>query len=206
MLHWESFQDESTFFIAEPIKLYQHAILGRAWMQKHKCSMDWDKNTINVTHNGCHMSLPLVDQNTKHTVALTCDFLPPSTPKMHLFLKGTHDHEASTLRAPPLQKPITTLPKLGVPPSSKRVYTASHTQTHKPTNQRTKLVWIPKNLLLAQGYYNGNTTIWIPKNKPSPSPHTRPLPNTNKHKQQRGNTASISQPKPPYETSLETSP
>ena len=81
LLQWESFQDESTFFIAEPIELHQQAILGRAWMQKHKCSIDWDKNTISVTYNGCCMSLPLVEPNNKPLIALTSSLLPPSTPE-----------------------------------------------------------------------------------------------------------------------------
>ena len=47
------------------------------------------------------------------------------------------------------------------------------------------MVWIQKNLLLAQSYYTGNTTIWIPKRKHSHQHHNGPTPNTHVHAQQR---------------------
>ena len=155
------------FYIVEPAKVTQQAILGRAWMQKCKCSIDWEMNTISVTHNGCQISLPLAELNNKPLVDLTTALLPLSKSERKLYLNGTHDHKASTSCTPQFQNPLPTLPKLGVTPSSKQVYTAYPTQTNKLANQRTKMVWIPKNLLLAQSYYIGNKIVWIPKRKHS---------------------------------------
>ena len=79
LLRLKSFQDESTFIMAEPTKSHHQAILGRAWMQKHKCSIDWDKNTISVTYKGSRMSLPLVKQNNEPLVAPTSALLTSYT-------------------------------------------------------------------------------------------------------------------------------
>ena len=119
MLHWENFTDESMFYIAQPTKLRQQAILGRAWMQKYKCSIDWETNTLNLTNNGCQMSLPLVEPNNKPLVVLISALIPPSKIERHLYLIGTHDKEASTLRAPQIQWLVSTLPKLEAKSSSK---------------------------------------------------------------------------------------
>ena len=103
LLHLESFQDESMFLIVEPSKSHHQAILGRAWMRKHKCSIDWDKNTISVTYKGLQMSLPLVEQNNEPLFAPTSALLTSNIQERQLFLKGAHDHEASTSNAPHIQ-------------------------------------------------------------------------------------------------------
>ena len=126
LLHLESFQYESMFLIAEPTKSHHQAILGRAWMQKHKCSIDWDKNTISVTYKGSRMSLPLVKQNNETLVATASALLTSNTQERQLFVKGTHDNEASTSSATKLQKPVPNLPNLEVQHSSQRVHTAFH--------------------------------------------------------------------------------
>ena len=58
------------------------------------------------------------------------------------------------------------------------------------------MVWIQKNLLLAQGYYIDNTTIWIPKRKHSHQIDNGQTPNTHMHAQKRENPGSNSKPKP----------
>ena len=144
LLHLGSFQDESMFLIAEPLKSHHQAILGRAWMKKHKCSIDWDKNTISVTYKGLQMSLPLEKQNNKPPIAPTSAFLLTlDTQEGKLFLKGIHDNEASiSCAASHLQNLVRNLPKLEVQHSSQRANKASCTQTHKPFKQGTKRIWI----------------------------------------------------------------
>ena len=58
LLRSENFTDESMFFITEPKKSQYQAILGRTWMRKNRCSIDWDKNTISVTCDKSRISLP----------------------------------------------------------------------------------------------------------------------------------------------------
>ena len=149
LLHLESFQDESMFLIVEPMKSHHQAILGRAKMQKHKCSIDWDKNTISVTYKGSRMSLPLVKQNNEPLVAPASALLRSYNQERQLFVKGTHDNEASTSSASKLQKPIPSLPKIEVQHSSQRAHTAFHIQTHQASKQRTKKIWIQKELFIA---------------------------------------------------------
>ena len=94
--------------------------------------------------------------------------------KSVLFVKGTHDHEASTSKASVL--PAHTqqmlphkawMPKTTVLKSKKQPITLSSVSTKR---------WVPKTTLRAQGYYQqGAKLVWIPKAKPPTPPiQTKP--------------------------------
>ena len=95
LLRSENFTDESTFFITEPKESPYQAILGRAWMCKNKCSIDWDKNTVSVTCEKSRISLPWANLTHKSSVTPTSILPTSSKPERQLFVQGIHDHEAS---------------------------------------------------------------------------------------------------------------
>ena len=142
LLQSENFQDESVFFLTEPKKSHHQAILGRAWMRKNRCSIDWDKNTISVTCKGSRISLPWAEKAQKPFVAPTSVLPSSNIHERQLFLKGTHDHEASTSSAPHVPKAVPYLSKIGIPSHAKRVYTTSHNRKCKTSKQGTKGIWI----------------------------------------------------------------
>ena len=48
-------------------------------------------------------------------------------------------------------------------PSKPTIPKCQSTTKHLGTKPKVTQQWIPKSLLQAQGYYKGNTTIWLPK-------------------------------------------
>ena len=104
--------------------------------------------------------------------------LPTSTYlKRQLFLKGTHDHEASTSSASHVPHTVSYQSQPTISTYASRAYKTSHQRPRKIHKQGTKKFWIQKTFLQAQRYYNGNSTIWIPKHKQSRPPYNQPTPN-----------------------------
>ena len=93
-LSQSSFTTESQFYIARPNQSNHDMILGRAWMRKTRCSIDWDTNSVKLIADNKRVTLPMVMETSK---AQTIE--QESEQKSVLFIKGTHDHEASTSNA-----------------------------------------------------------------------------------------------------------
>ena len=186
-----NFADECQFYIAQPGQSIHELILSRAWMRRNKCYIDWDLNMVHLCRNKMRVTLPLVMTSSTVATIPIGDTIPSanyaeSTPM--LFVKGTHDHEAST--SEPLATETThtqvlsreAQPVLTVPmPQKKRVSLKSKTR-HR---------WVPKACLQTQGYYQGARTVWIPKAQ-------QPMPNPEKKTQ---TTHVVSRPYVPFVTS-----
>ncbi|MDM1593503.1 hypothetical protein HX035_24465, partial [Escherichia coli] len=97
----EGFKDESTFYIAEPGKATQSAILGRTWMRKNKCSIDWEANKVHLGSKDSQITLPLVTTEENFQEKLPSNNQQPQAPATprQLFERGTNDQEASTSQA-----------------------------------------------------------------------------------------------------------
>ena len=94
-------------------------------------------------------------------------------PKSVLFIKGTHDHEASTSKASvfPTHTQKTLPSKVWWPKSTVLMPNKQPTRTPSKATKR----WVPKAVLKAQGYYEGAKLVYIPKAKP-PTPPTKVEP------------------------------
>ena len=66
-----------------------------------------------------------------------------------------------------MQKPLTKQSFSHKPHSSKQAQVSKPSKLHQPYGIPSKAIqrWIPKALLQAQGYYQGKTSIWVPKQK-----------------------------------------
>lgn len=74
-----------TFYVSARSKECAHEVIfGRNWMDKHKCLVDWDKQTINVTMNNQWVSLPplkSIEQHVaKEVIATTSQAKVPRQP------------------------------------------------------------------------------------------------------------------------------
>ena len=82
-------------------------------------------------------------------------------PNSVLFVRRTHNNEASTSKASVIQaNKHPTLPR------------RAYKQKSTPYSD-VKKRWVPKAVLEAQGYYHGTQQLWVPKQQPSP-PTTTP--------------------------------
>ena len=59
-LNQSAFKSESQFYIAKPDKSNHDMILGRAWMRKNRCSIDWDTNSVNLKTEAKPVTFPMV--------------------------------------------------------------------------------------------------------------------------------------------------
>ncbi len=62
-LNQSDFKTESQFYIARPNQSNHEMILGRAWMRKNRCSIDWDKNLVHLGTDAKRVTLPMVMGN-----------------------------------------------------------------------------------------------------------------------------------------------
>ena len=99
-----------------------------------------------------------------------------SEQKSVLFIKGTHDHEASTSNASVLPATNKAVPRKTHMPKP-TVFKPEKMSTVQSTHITKR--WIPKTVLRAQGYYQGTKHIWLPKAKPPISPTTLKPPKRN---------------------------
>lgn len=107
-------------------------------MAKHKWSVEWETQVINLTMNNQRQSIHSAsckEQQTQkaETTSTTAE-------------KATHIQTQSS-------QPTTNYKRTNGP--GKGPHRRLAPQSHKQ--------WIPKRLLQAQGYYEGNKLLWIPK-------------------------------------------
>ena len=179
-LSQSNFTCEGQFYIAQQNQSNHDLILSRAWMRKHRCTIDWVQNAVHLGTNAKRVMLPIVMETT-----LASPTPPVKTkelclaPERVLFVRGTNDNEASTSQAS--TKPPTHINKFANKPSIK-VLLKKHTQQMSPNAQK---MWIPKTALLAQGYYKDIKTLWLPTATVHPSPKPEPLPKVLTQKRQQ---------------------
>ncbi|MCO5610456.1 hypothetical protein L7F22_064694 [Adiantum nelumboides] len=166
---------DQTFLVMPAGTMEGNINLGRQWMVATKCIIDWGTGSI-MTHKPTQTvvtqeitfesELPKTMQDNattqikyQETSLSTAQPLKPSPtwPKKYPIItksipyttKGTYQWVPKALLMTPL-------------PRSQTPYTKSFArlEKHKVTKR-----WVPKHLLQAQGYYNGNDKIWIPKSK-----------------------------------------
>ena len=105
-------------------------------MHKHWCQFDWEDRHIHLTFG---------TQRIKVQAATRCLLSLPNYPeKIWLF--------QATPTFMPKQRPVTSKTNKG-----------ANTQHQFKTRTFSQKRWLPKNLLKAQHFYDGNPHIWVPK-------------------------------------------
>ena len=59
-LKHSKFQDYSQFYVAQQDQSNHDLILGRAWMRKNRCSIDWDTNMVTLGTATSRVTLPMI--------------------------------------------------------------------------------------------------------------------------------------------------
>ena len=122
--------------------IYTHdVILGKSWMAKHKCSVDWEKQVINLYMNSQRITI-----------------FPPKIipPKQNPHSTTTIAGATQKQRQPKFQQ--TWRPRYNKRNNLRRK--EYHTKQQKIVQR-----WVPVRLLQAQGFYAGNHQLWAPKTK-----------------------------------------
>ena len=126
-------------------------------MRKYKCSIDWENNAIQIHSRTKRVTLPMVMETAD---SFTHRTTPTSEQTPVLFIQGTKDHEASTSKSTHVS-PKDELELIHTARKPKPKTQKKHQQ--KRECPKTTMKWIPKTVLNAQGYYQGTTSLWLPK-------------------------------------------
>lgn len=137
-------------------------------MRKNKRSIDWEANEVHLGSKDSQITLPLVTSKENFQEKLpSSNQQPPQAPatQRKLFVRGTNDQEASTSQAPTFVNNIKpNKPKHESKTKPPTTATLKSKRKPTPTSPKSNQRWVPKSLLVAQGYYVGVTTLWIPRN------------------------------------------
>ncbi|MCO5559123.1 hypothetical protein L7F22_012715 [Adiantum nelumboides] len=166
---------DQTFLVMPTGTMEGNINLGRQWMVATKCIIDWGTGSI-MTHKPT--------QNVV-TQEITSESELPK--KMQDNAKTHIKYQETSLSTAQHLKPSPTWPKKypiitkSIPYTTKGTYQwvpkaslttpISRSQTPHTTSfaqlkkHNVTKRWVPKHLLQAQGYYDGNDKIWIPKGK-----------------------------------------
>ena len=161
---------ESSFLVMPAGELFENVILGRTWMCATNCQLDWVTQTVN-------MVIPNCPKNT-HCTHCSPNYFPTSTSMGGSTTQLTPSQLTANITHPlrtsnncPLQKHKnrSSTPKTlwkWVP--KRRTSKPLRQTTGKPKGPKPHQQWVPRALLINQGYNEGSIQIWIPKNRPFP--------------------------------------
>lgn len=145
------------FYVLPAGTMEENVVLGRTWCYLMNCQIDWHKNQAKMVYKGHATQVLLLQEGTS---------TQSPTPKSgDSTIKNGKDKKVLTQETssiqntlPPNPIPTTSTTRSHIPQPRQRSTPCSHNMT---TTSVTR--WIPKKLLDAQGYFNGERNVWLPR-------------------------------------------
>ncbi|MCO5581925.1 hypothetical protein L7F22_035814 [Adiantum nelumboides] len=166
---------DQTFLVMPSGTMEGNINLGRQWMVATKCIIDWGTGSI-MTHKPTQSvvtqeiisesELPkkmqdnattqIKYQKTSLSTAQPLKLSPTWLKKYPVITKSIPYTTKGTYQWVPKASLTTPIPRSQTPHTKSFARLKKHNVTKR---------WVPKHILQAQGYYDGNDKIWIPKGK-----------------------------------------
>ena len=142
----------------------EHVILGRTWCYLTNCQIDWHKKHARMVYKGNAAQVPLLQENTptKSTMPMSGTSTDDKGKGKQVLTSHTSPAQSSSSSQ---SQPTTSKTQ---PPHAQPRQQSTPCPHYTTTSSVTR--WVPKGLLQAQGYFKGETDVWLPR----PPHHQKP--------------------------------
>ena len=145
------------FYVMPVGTMEEHVILGRTWCYLTNCQIDWHKKQAKMVYKGNATQVPLLQEDTS-----TQPSMPTNGASTNNNDKGKQVLIPNTTLSKPPQSPHSTPTTSTTQPPRTQPLQESMPCSH-PTTTSLMTRWIPKGLLQAQGYFQGEKDVWLPR-------------------------------------------
>ena len=158
------------FVVMKPGTLTTSVILGQSWQRQFNGTTNWREEGLNFEVGGNKYFTPFFNEETS-SQSEASDIAGQSEAETNNTCFKTRpakqvQKDGQRWRWVPKNKPLQDTQKESLP---------KRNISHQYKNNKPMQRWVPKQLLQAQGYYQGADKVWLPKPQ-HPKPQTQTMP------------------------------